>query len=50
MSSNISELIRKVKQKFPLRLLDKEILQSKYEIKDANEVESLKSILQKKTK
>ena len=50
MSSNISELIRKVKQKSPLRLLDKEILQSKYEIKDANEVESLKSILQKKTK
>lgn len=50
MSDNINELIRKIKQKFPVRLLPNEISSSKYEIKDTQEAEQLKDILSKKSK
>lgn len=50
MSDNINELIRKLKQKFPLRLLPNEILSSRYEIKNTQEAEQLKVILSKKSK
>ena len=50
MSNNINELIRKIKQKFPVRLLPNEISNSKYEIKDTQEAEQLKDILSKKSK
>lgn len=50
MSDNINELIKKLKQKFPIRLLPNEIASSKYEIKSTQEAEQLKAILSKKSK
>ncbi|KAL6933810.1 hypothetical protein ACO0R3_001591 [Hanseniaspora guilliermondii] len=50
MTHNINELIRKLKQKFPIRLLPNDIATSKYEINGLQEVEQLKDILSKKSK
>ncbi|KAF0269157.1 hypothetical protein FOG50_02530 [Hanseniaspora uvarum] len=50
MSTNFNEFIRKIKQKFPLRLLDKDIVESKYEIRNTYEVDQFKSVVENKSK